>query len=175
MVIDKLKSLGIETRDYKRKDVKKASRVATSAIGFLDSKNELDLMKGSRTERITAPDSKSSTRIKAKPKVAGKVGENLVIKPKDYLNDFKNDTKEKRIVFYESHGDLFGNTNGSYAQTHNKKLTTNKSNFEKDQKDNRVQHQMINDWIKMEKKLQKFATQRAIQPKINRYGRTSEF
>lgn len=178
-VIEKLRTLGIQSGEHQHKNNKKVDRVNTSGIGFLDSRNELDLMKGSLIERKNYEQSKASaksvSRVKSKQKIAGKVGENLLIKPKNYLADAQNDTKEKRIVFYESNGDLFGNTNGTYSKNHTQKLTKNMSNFEKDQKDNRHQHKIIQDWTKMQKRLEKYASNRALKPKINRYGRTQEF
>ena len=178
IIMEKLKNLGISSKDYVLKNRNKTPRVATSTVGFLDSKNELDLMKGNATERRninTTNINKNGTKPKIRKKVTGKVGENMYIKPKDYLHDFRNDTAEKRVVFYESNGDLFGNTNGTYSQNHSKKLAKNRSNFEKDQKDNRMQHKIAQDWTKMQKRLEKYATNRAIQPKINRYGKTYDF
>ena len=177
-IIDKLGLMGITAEEYKRKSQKRERRVGTSGIGILDSRNEIDLMKGNRDYKIdTAKPNTDQRKNKSKTvkKVTGKVGENLFIKPKDYLHDFKNETKEKRVVFYESNADLFGNTNGSYAKTHGERLTKNKSNFELNQKENRAQHKLIDDWTKMQKRINLYATNRATKPKITRYGRTYDF
>lgn len=56
----------------------------------------------------------------------------------------KNETKEKKVQLYESHGDLFGNTNSAFSKTHLDELTKDRATFDKSNRENRVQHKLIN-------------------------------
>ncbi len=76
-------------------------------------------------------------------KVTGKVGENLFIKPKDYLKQYQNDTRTQRTAFYESCSDLLGNTNGSYAKNHTEKVKRDRKKLDKTMKGEQVQNKLI--------------------------------
>lgn len=166
----KLHEIGIEAHDYEFKNKTRTARVGTSSIGFLDSKNEIDVNRGKRDRLLdegynyTSEPRSIQPKIRDKQKIAGKVGENLFIKPKDYLKNYQNDTKSKRANFCESAAELFGNTNGGYAKVHNEKLARDRTNFEKGEKDHRVQHQIIQgkefmfqccDWFRLDKDAEK--------------------
>lgn len=186
-VMDKLYEIGIDYKDYVRVNKQKAPRVATSSVGWIDSKNEIDLIKAKAHEREVeeVPVSYSDQKSNSKKRITGKIGENLYIKPSNYLKNVTNDTHEKRINFYESNSDLFGNTNGEYARLHTERVGKEKIDLHKSTKDNRAQHLMANgkvilinrdlDWVKMQKKIDMFATNRATQPKSTRYGKTFNF
>lgn len=144
-VMDKLCEIGIDSKDYVRSNKQKAPRVATSSIGWIDSKNEIDLLKAKTHERETEDVAASIFDQKsAKKTITGKVGENLFLKPANYLKNAKNDTHEKRINFYESNSDLFGNTNGEFARLHTERVGREKNDLHKSTKDNRAQHMMAN-------------------------------
>ena len=180
-----LKDMGIQSQDYKFKNKKKAPRVASSQIGIMDSRNEIDLAKGKRDMQFDSSHIRTQPKIKHQKKLTGKVGENLVLKPKDYLKSYKNESKTKRANFYESNADLFGNTNGSYAKTNTEKLKSDRKDVDKSLKDGQVQNKLINgklleqfnliDWTKMQKRFDKYASNRALQPTITRYGRSFNF
>lgn len=175
VVQNKLKEFGIESKDFQHKNKEKTSRVGTSAVSFLDSRNEIDLSKGKTNLTINQlyqmKSASTPASAKKKKKVTGKVGENLFLKPKDVISHYQNDTKAQRVNFYESHGDLFGTTNGSYAKVHNEKLAMEKANFEKGERENRLQHQLAQDWTKMQKRFDMYASNRALKPTITRYGK----
>ena len=138
-----LKDLGIQSKDYKFKNKKKAPRIASSTVGIMDTRNEIDLAKGKRDIPIDYSHVRSQPKIKHHKKVTGKVGENLYLKPKNYLKDYKNESKTKRSNFYESNADLFGNTNGSFAKMNTQKLEGDRKEMDKSLRDNQVQNKLM--------------------------------
>jgi hypothetical protein len=104
-VQNKLREFGIDSKDYQHKNKEKTSRVGTSAVGFLDSRNEIDLSKGKRNptiKQLYEMKSASAAPSTKKKQVTGKVGENLFLKPKEVISQYKNDTKALKVNFYES-------------------------------------------------------------------------
>lgn len=172
-----LYDLGIESSDFQQKNRKKTARVGTSAVGFLDSRNEIDLNKGKRDRHddYVTTQSKSQSRVKPKKNVTSKVGQNMFIRPQEYFKQYQNETKSTRTKFYESAADLFGNTNGAYSQAHNERLARELSTFDANEKQNKSEHKLINDWMKMQKRFDKYASNRALQPTISRYGKNHKY
>ncbi|CAI2387551.1 unnamed protein product [Moneuplotes crassus] len=166
-----LKDIGISTSDYIFKNKNRTSRIGTTQVSVLDSRNEIDCSKGKRTMKV---ENNADKKDKSTTKVTGKVGENLFIRPKDYLKQTKNDTRTKRTAFYESCGDLLGNTNGTYAKNHLEKVKRNRKNLDKNMKNIQVQNKLIHDWTKMQK-YDKYAKNRALGQTTSRYGTVHKF
>lgn len=85
-VIGKLQEIGIASNDFVHKNKHKTPRVGTSSVGWIDSKNEIDLIKakaGNRQAESNADAKDVNAFLKQKKNVTGKVGENLYIKPKN--------------------------------------------------------------------------------------------
>mmetsp|Transcript_24156 Transcript_24156/g.24077 ORF Transcript_24156/g.24077 Transcript_24156/m.24077 type:complete len:397 (-) Transcript_24156:13-1203(-) len=169
-----LKDLGIKTTDYKLKNKVKTSRIGTSQIGILDSRNEIDCSKGQRTMKIEHKNEKNLKKNKSAAKVTGKVGENLYIKPKDYLKDYKNESRTKRTTFYQSCSDLLGNTNGDYAKTHSERVKRDRKKLDKTLRNTQLQNQLIQDWTQMQK-FDKYAKSRALGSTTTRYGTVHKY
>jgi hypothetical protein len=147
LIQDRLHQLGIQTNDYERKNKQKASKVETTAVRFLDSRNEIDLSKGKKDEYIQVANLNKSMAVPASvkkgvKKITGKVGENMLLKPKNYAQEFNNSSKNKRTAFYESTSDLFGNTNGDFSKLHNERLAVERNEMDLSSKDNRNQHML---------------------------------
>ena len=143
-VMERLNTVGIDSKDYARINKQKAPRIATTSVGWIDSKNEIDMIKSKAFEREVDDISESKSENKTKKKVTGKIGENLFLKPSNSHKSAKNETNMKRINFYESNSDLFGNTNGAFAKLHTERFGKEKVEFHKSTKDNRAQHLMAN-------------------------------
>lgn len=147
-----IKALGINAKDYQLKNKEKAPRVASSQIGILDSRNEIDLMKGKRDFPLEKSQIRTQPKIKNSKKITGKVGENLFIKPKDYLKDslsYSTNCKSKRTEFYKSCGDLLGNTNGNYAKKHSERINIDRQEIDKSTKEHQVHNKLAHGKLKI--------------------------
>ena len=137
-IIEKLNKIGIKLNDNK---------IVSESENCIDTKNDLhhaeeignkedcSIQNGDEAESK----SYNSQLERLKKEVTEKVGQTLFCTQPSTRNN-KLNSKIKRIDFNQSKGELFGNTNGSYAKMHIDKLIKDKSAFERSVKDHKTQH-----------------------------------
>ena len=148
LIIKKLNQIGISSNDFEDVNYLRTPIVKKSQLKQSEEieKSDCNNQNGNEANQDqNSIDFMHNSQLPFKNNlVTGKVGEDHITPSKQ--SNFKyfnvNDSKIKRINFCQSKGELFGNTNSSYAKMHMDKLKRDRSVFDKTTKDQKTHNKI---------------------------------